>query len=282
MLKTKDFVVCIDSDGCAMDTMNYKHFEFFGPLAADEWSVPLHLRDEFLKTWNDVNLFTMTRGVNRFKGLYITYEKMSSLHPEIKELKYIKKWCLESTKLSNGALEELIKKLESSDDLNLEEKVEYEKALNWSLKVNEGISNAHGKDKPYEAVLETLKLIKQRADIVIVSSANHDALMAEWTNHGLMDYVNEVMSQNQGSKAECIAKVLEAGYDKNNLIMLGDSPGDLDAAKHNSVFFYPILVNSEKESWEDFANKYFEDFLATDFSKDQAILNKKFTDNLTK
>ena len=29
------FIVCIDSDGCAMDTMDIKHIQFFGPLAAE-------------------------------------------------------------------------------------------------------------------------------------------------------------------------------------------------------------------------------------------------------
>lgn len=29
--KTKDFLICIDSDGCAMDTMDIKHFRCFGP-----------------------------------------------------------------------------------------------------------------------------------------------------------------------------------------------------------------------------------------------------------
>ena len=33
--------------------------------------------------------------------------------------------------------------------------------------------------------------------------------------------------------------------------MIGDSPGDLEAANKNKVFFYPILVNKEKESWEN-------------------------------
>lgn len=28
--------------------------------------------------------------------------------------------------------------------------------------------------------------------------------------------------------------------------MIGDSPGDLEAANKNKVFFYPILVNKEK------------------------------------
>lgn len=30
---------CIDSDGCAMDTMTYKHQLFFGPIAADIFGI---------------------------------------------------------------------------------------------------------------------------------------------------------------------------------------------------------------------------------------------------
>ena len=28
--KKKDFLICVDSDGCAMDTMDVKHFLCFG------------------------------------------------------------------------------------------------------------------------------------------------------------------------------------------------------------------------------------------------------------
>ena len=31
--------------------------------------------------------------------------------------------------------------------------------------------------------------------------------------------------------------------------MVGDAPGDMDAAESNGVQFYPILVNHEEESW---------------------------------
>ena len=34
--------------------------------------------------------------------------------------------------------------------------------------------------------------------------------------------------------------------------MTGDAPGDLDAANKNNVFYFPILVNKEKESWVEF------------------------------
>lgn len=32
--------------------------------------------------------------------------------------------------------------------------------------------------------------------------------------------------------------------------MVGDAPGDRDAAEKNGVRFYPILVGHEGESWE--------------------------------
>ena len=34
-----DFLVCVDSDGCAMDTMNCKHFHCFGPCMVMEWGL---------------------------------------------------------------------------------------------------------------------------------------------------------------------------------------------------------------------------------------------------
>ena len=30
-VRKHDFLVCVDSDGCVMDTMNCKHFHCFGP-----------------------------------------------------------------------------------------------------------------------------------------------------------------------------------------------------------------------------------------------------------
>ena len=37
--KSKDFLICVDSDGCIMDTMDIKHFKCFGPwLRNGDWS----------------------------------------------------------------------------------------------------------------------------------------------------------------------------------------------------------------------------------------------------
>ena len=37
--KTKDFLICVDSDGCAMDTMDVKHIKGFGPEAVNTWGL---------------------------------------------------------------------------------------------------------------------------------------------------------------------------------------------------------------------------------------------------
>ena len=37
--KRKNFLVCIDSDGCAIDSMNIKHIHCFGPRLVDEWEL---------------------------------------------------------------------------------------------------------------------------------------------------------------------------------------------------------------------------------------------------
>ena len=65
-----DYLVCVDSDGCVMDTMNCKHFNCFGPCMVDEWELG-QWREEILARWNVINLFSMTRGINRFKGLAV-------------------------------------------------------------------------------------------------------------------------------------------------------------------------------------------------------------------
>ena len=49
-----------------------------------------------------------------------------------------------------------------------------------------------------------------------------------------------------------ISELLKKGYANNNVLMCGDAPGDLDASKKNNVFYYPILVKKEKESWSEF------------------------------
>lgn len=246
--KKKDFLVCVDSDGCAMDTMDIKHIRCFGPCMVKEWRLE-EWKEEILTRWNEINLYTMTRGINRFKALSMILKEISEKYISIEDLDILTEWVENSKELSNDALQKAIDERES---------ICLKKALSWSKAVNSSINKLPEEEKlPFEGVKEALAYAHKTADVAIVSSANLDAVMEEWERFGLIPYTDIVLAQDSGSKAFCIGELLKAGYEKNHVLMCGDAPGDLDAAKKNGVFYYPILVKKEKESWEEFMEEGF-------------------------
>ena len=52
---------------------------------------------------------------------------------------------------------------------------------------------------------------------------------------------------------------------EDHILMVGDAPGDLQAALENGVYFYPILVRHEAESWSEFAELGLKKFLSDDY-----------------
>lgn len=270
--KTKDYLVCVDSDGCAMDTMDIKHIRCFGPCMVDEWNLS-EWKDEILTRWNEINLYTITRGINRFKGLSLALQEIDEKYISIEDLSTLVTWVNTSDELSNNALEQAIKE---SDSVSLK------KALSWSKAVNENIKILPEEDiKPFELVKDALDFAHKCADIAIVSSANLGAVLAEWQKHELLQHVDIVLAQDSGSKAYCISELLNKGYDKNCVLMCGDAPGDLNAAQSNGVHYYPILVKHEKESWSEFINTGFDKLINGEYSgeyQDRKI--NEFYDNL--
>lgn len=243
-VKQKDYLVCVDSDGCAMDTMDIKHFRCFGPCMVAEWGLE-EWEHSILDRWNEVNLYTMTRGINRFKGLAIALTEVNAKYCPIKDLDTLCHWVETSSALSNDALQRAI-------DAN-PESLSLKKALAWSMAVNASIrALPESEIKPFEMAREALAFAHEKADVAIVSSANLGAVLEEWEKHGLLPHTDIVLAQNVGSKAFCIAELLKKGYAADKVLMCGDAPGDLQAAEKNGVFYFPILVRKEKESWEEF------------------------------
>lgn len=265
--KNKKYLLCVDSDGCAMDTMNIKHIRCFGPCFADEWIITEN-REKVLKRWNEINLFEITRGINRFKGLA---KILKELYPEDKDIREFFSWADSAKELSEGALGKII---ETNNN------PVYKKALSWSKSVNKAINALPEKDKKaFENVVQGLISAKDCFDIAIVSSANYAAVVEEWQRCGILKYTDVVTTQQDGSKAHCIAELLKKGYGKTDVIMCGDAEGDLKAAENNGVAFYPILVNNEKQSWEQlpsFLNK----FVNGNTESDTLLLRNAFYKNL--
>ena len=271
-VKKKEYLICVDSDGCAMDTMDIKHIKCFGPCMVEEWELS-EWKEAILARWNDINLYTMTRGINRFKGLAKALREIDASYKKIEDIEVLERWVTESDELSNPALERAILENDS---------IVLKKALSWSKSVNENINALPFEEKkPFAGVKEGLEYAHGVADIAIVSSANLQAVLEEWELYGLLDYVDIIMAQDVGSKAFCIGEMLKKGYEKEHVVMTGDAPRDFDAAKKNGVFYFPILVRREKDSWEEFKNVAVSKLMDGSFGGDyQEEKITQFLDNL--
>lgn len=236
----KEYLICIDSDGCAMNTMNSKHIHCFGPEWVRQFGLEA-VREEALDYWNRINLFTKTRGINRFKGLAMGLEWAVEKGYRFEGLDAFVDWTKEADELSNPALLEECQRQKNPC---------MEQALLWSIHVNRAIRTMTQEEGPFPHVRETMEALSREADLAAVSSANGQAVEEEWTKYGLKPHCQVLLSQESGTKTECIRKLLEQGYQREKTIMAGDAMGDYEAAKNNGVFFYPIIVGREGESWE--------------------------------
>lgn len=271
--RNREFLVCIDSDGCAMDTMDCKHIYCFGPCMVKEWGLE-EWKDAILDYWNEVNLYTMTRGINRFLGLAKALNHVSETYREIPQADIFSAWAENTAELSNASVAAAIE--QTGQEI-------FRKVLAWSEAVNIAITGLPEElKKPFDGAAEGVRAAHKEADVAIVSSANAEAVKEEWEKFGLMDSVDICLTQTEGSKAYCIGEMLKAGYDPEHVLMVGDAPGDQAAAKRNGVLYYPILVKQEAESWKQFVEEALPKFLEGSYKgmyQEQVI--RRFLDNLS-
>lgn len=270
-----DYLVCVDSDGCVMDTMNCKHFHCFGPCMVKQWHLE-QWQEEILKRWNEINLFSMTRGINRFKGLAMALKEIDTQYVAIPGIAVLCHWAENAPALSNAAVEKA-----AQEQTDPQGKEILQKALNWSKAVNAAIVELdEGMKVPYAGAKEGLAAAHSFADVAMVSSANRDAVEEEWGKFGLLNHTDIVLAQDIGSKAACIREMLRFGYAPEKVLMIGDAPGDCDAAETNGVFYYPILVNHEKESWDEAISTAYGKLQSGEYATYGLQMKEKFLHNL--
>lgn len=240
--KRKDMLVCVDSDGCAINSMEYRHRRCFGPMLVKEWSLG-RWESEVLELWNRINLYSMTRGVNRFRGLALALKEINKDIQPVDGVGHLLCWVERADELSNSSLR---REIERNPDVQI-----YKKALSWSDEVNRMSELAEG-ITPFEGVAEALSQAKEYADIAVVSGAAPETLEREWREGDISQYADIFLAQNAGSKSYCLGRLIDKGYSRGKVLMCGDALGDLSAAEKNGVLFYPILAGKEKESWERF------------------------------
>ena len=249
----KDFLVCIDSDGCVFDTMEIKHKECFCPTTIEYWDLQ-PVSSMAREAFEFVNLYSKTRGINRFPALIRVLDLLSQ-RKEVKERGFtppqydrFKQWVETTPSLTN---DEVAKHL---DDPQMQ------RVMEWSLEVNRRIAKMVHGIPPFPNVRECLEKLSDKADIVIVSATPREALLKEWQEHGIDKYVAFLGAQEDGSKAEII-DIVKKHYKPSHVIMLGDAPGDQKAAEKNGVLFFPIRPLDEVASWKEFLDEDADRFL---------------------
>ena len=262
-------IIFVDSDGTVMDSMTPKHLTSFGPAMIDIFKLDKN-KDDILEKWNKINLYSLSRGINRFDGLYQCLLYVNDKYKKIDILPQYKKWLDETNKKSNQSLLDYIEKT----GIN-----ELKSVVDWSCETNRRIKENANLVKPFEGVKEVLDLLHQNFKIMIVSSANGNAVRDEWTKFGLIDYCDEVLTQEMGTKEDCIKKMI-LKYNPQEAIMLGDSPLDYDASKHNNIYFYPIIPRHEIESWHGILFKYAQIFMDGNYKNYEQELYTTFIDSL--
>jgi phosphoglycolate phosphatase-like HAD superfamily hydrolase len=266
-----EFLVGIDSDGCAFDTMEVKHKECFIPNIIQHYKlagVSKYAREaaEF------VNLYSKSRGINRFPALIEALEWLKE-RPEVIARKIevtipqgVVDWMKRETRLGNPTLEAEVKKTNDPDLVQ---------ALQWSKAVNDTVTDIVHAVPPFPFVRECLEKLAAKADLLVVSATPNEALEREWEEHDLAKYVRSICGQEIGSKKEILTNAKK--YKPRQTLMIGDAPGDYSAAKANDALFYPINPGHEEASWERLFDEGIVKFFSGTFAGDyQAKLLAEF------
>ncbi|MCL2128379.1 MAG: hypothetical protein FWH38_09000 [Treponema sp.] len=250
----KDFFIGIDSDGTAFDSMTLKHLKSFIPAALETWDFGEKAGD-FSDIWKRVCFNSTSRGINRFIGL--TYV--------LDQLKVIDKNIIGD---DLGPLWNYIEKCETHSNASLQEWISgnpgplLEQVMRWSLKSDKLFEEQTQGLLPFPNVEPALKIMTEKADIMVVSAASGKGLDKDWAFSNLTKYTSLLAGMELGSKANQLRMAATGKYDPQKLLMIGDAPGDMEAAHSIKGLFYPVIPGSEDESWirlkEEGLGKFFD------------------------
>lgn len=261
-----DFFIGIDSDGCAFDTMEVKHKECFTPNTIKHWGlqpVSKYAREaaEF------VNLYSKWRGINRWPALVMVFdllrerEEVIRRNVSIPQAEALRAF-IEQNKFphSNDGLNAYMQAHPNEPDL--------ERAMAWTTGVNNAVADMVHGVPPYPHLRESLDAMFDKADMIVVSATPCAALEQEWNEHDIARFVRVIAGQDMGKKAQHLTLAASGKYEPDHILMIGDAPGDMRAARAVDALFYPINPGGEEQSWKRFHDEAMHRFFEGTYTKD--------------
>lgn len=260
--KKHEFLIAIDSDGCAFDSMEIKHKECFIPNFINFFGlqpISKYAREAAEFT----NLYSKTRGANRFPAYLLALDLLEQ-RADVKargflvpKFQGLRDWVKRETKLSSGTVKA---EAEKTGDPDLQ------KGSAWSSAVDATVKSIVHGVPPFPGVRESLKRLQSQADLIVCSATPTPALQAEWSEHGIAQYVSAICGQEMGSKSEILTTAIAKGYSPDKVLMIGDAPGDMQAAQSVKACYFPINPGHEDQSWTKFQAEAIDRFFAGTFA----------------
>jgi phosphoglycolate phosphatase-like HAD superfamily hydrolase len=258
-----EFFIGIDSDGCAFDTMEIKHKECFIPNTIKHWGlqpVSKYAREaaEF------VNLYSKWRGINRWPALVMVFDLLREraevqardvIPPQAARIREF--IAADDYPKSNDGLQAY---MAAHPD------PEFETAWAWTTGVNATVADMVHGVPPFPYVRQSLEFLADKADMIVVSATPLEALTREWKEHDIARYVEVIAGQEMGKKALHLELAAKGKYPPDRILMIGDAPGDMKAARQNGALFYPVNPGHEEESWQRFYEEAMHKFLASEYA----------------
>ena len=256
MKERKKFFVGIDSDGTAFDSMTIKHCDAFIPTMIKVWKLEKYV-PEVTKINEQINLYSASRGVNRFPGLKMAFDCMREQGIPVPEYEELAGFVDAKIGLSNDALKKYMKENPSGF---------LKEVLAWSEEADRIFAEKTENLMPFPYVKEVLEKLGEYADIVVVSSASAASLNKDWKRVGLDRYVTQILGQEAGSKKEQLIASAAGHYEEEHILMIGDAPGDHEAVQKVKGLFYPIIPGKEVESWKNLLEEGMQHFVEEKFT----------------
>lgn len=260
--KKHEFLIAIDSDGCAFDSMEIKHKECFIPNFINFFGlqpISKYAREAAEFT----NLYSKTRGANRFPAYLLALDLLEQ-RADVKargflvpKFQGLRDWVKRETKLSSGTVKAEAEKTGHPD---------LQKGSAWSSAVDATVKSIVHGVPPFPGVRESLKRLQSQADLIVCSATPTPALQAEWSEHGIAQYVSAICGQEMGSKSEILTTAIAKGYSPDKVLMIGDAPGDMKAAQSVKACYFPINPGHEDQSWTKFQAEAIDRFFAGTFA----------------
>lgn len=260
-----DALAGVDSDGCVFATMEVKQCRHFHPLIIRWWGLEA-IAPLVRETAGFVNLRSAWRGADRFVNLLRLFELLAAnaaarAGAALPDLTSLRAYCRQEAPRSNATLAEAAAR--TGDP-------ELARVLAWSRAVDADIATRMAPVPPFAWARRGLERLAADCDLVVVSQTPEAALAREWRQHGLAGLPARICGQERGSKRRQLEWAAAGRYPPGRVLMIGDAPGDLEAAEACGALFYPVMPGAEEDSWRRLHEEACDRFLAGRYAGDYA------------